>query len=92
MAAPPDDVRWAHLSTARRGLVVVLLLTPVLAVLAVPVYSRAEPSVAGVPFFYWSQFAAVPLTMLAMAVAALLMRPSGRRRARGVRGRGQQDP
>ncbi|MBC7396857.1 MAG: DUF3311 domain-containing protein [Bdellovibrionales bacterium] len=41
-----------------------LLLLPFLGLLAVPFYNRAEPEFAGFPFFYWFQFAWVPLTSL----------------------------
>lgn len=88
---PSDDVDWGRLPPKRRWLVAVLLLAPVLAVLAVPLYSRAEPSLGGVPFFYWSQFAGVPLTMLAMAAAQRLLRPSGLRRGGPPEDGGQQD-
>jgi hypothetical protein len=49
----PDDhaatrpVIWARL----------LLLLPFIAMLWVPSYNSVEPSVAGVPFFYWYQLA-----------------------------------
>jgi hypothetical protein len=33
----------------------VLLLVPVLAVLAVPMFNRAAPTLWGFPFFYWYQ-------------------------------------
>ena len=33
----------------------ILLLIPFVAVLWVPFYNRAEPSLAGFPFFYWYQ-------------------------------------
>ena len=33
----------------------ILLIIPFIAVLWVPFYDRAEPSVAGFPFFYWYQ-------------------------------------
>lgn len=61
---------------------VVLLSLPVLAMLAVPLYSRATPEVAGVPFFYAYQFAWVPLSILAMWGALRLMGPPVRRRPR----------
>ena len=34
-----------------------LLAVPMLAMLAVPMYAGADPDLAGVPFFYWYQFA-----------------------------------
>jgi hypothetical protein len=33
----------------------VLLLVPVLAVLAVPIFNRTAPALWGFPFFYWYQ-------------------------------------
>jgi hypothetical protein len=33
----------------------VLLLVPVLAVLAVPIFNRTAPALFGFPFFYWYQ-------------------------------------
>jgi len=39
----------------------ILLLLPCVGMLAVPIYNRVEPSLAGIPFFYWYQFAWVPL-------------------------------
>jgi hypothetical protein len=32
-----------------------LLLVPVLAVLAVPIFNRTAPALWGIPFFYWYQ-------------------------------------
>ena len=56
----------------RRTLALVLLALPVLATAAVPLYSRADPDLAGVPFFYAYQLAWVPLSILAMAAALRL--------------------
>ena len=39
----------------RFRLVHLLLIVPYIAILSVPYYDRAEPSLAGVPFFYWYQ-------------------------------------
>lgn len=39
----------------------ILLLLPCIGMLAVPFYNRVEPSLAGIPFFYWYQFSWVPL-------------------------------
>lgn len=41
-----------------------LLLLPYLALLAVPLYNSREPALLGFPFFYWYQFAWVPVTAL----------------------------
>ena len=46
-----------------------LLLLPCFGMLAVPVYNRAEPLLYGIPFFYWYQFAWIPL---AAALTALV--------------------
>ena len=40
----------------------VLLLVPFVGLLWVPFYNFAEPSLFGFPFFYWYQFAWVPIT------------------------------
>ena len=39
-----------------------LLVIPYIALLWVPFYSRLEPAIAGIPFFYWYQFLWVFLT------------------------------
>jgi hypothetical protein len=39
-----------------------LLLVPFAALLWVPLYNRIEPTLWGIPFFYWYQFLWVPLT------------------------------
>lgn len=36
-----------------------LLVVPLLAVLYPPLYNRTTPELAGIPFFYWYQLAAV---------------------------------
>ena len=59
---------------ARRRCAGGLLALPVLAMLAVPLYDRLDPALAGVPFFYWFQLAWVPLTALLLAGAARLLR------------------
>jgi hypothetical protein len=38
-----------------------LLLIPIAALLATPIYARGTPELFGFPFFYWYQFAWVPL-------------------------------
>ena len=41
-----------------------LLALPFLGLLGVPFYNQATPTLLGFPFFYWYQFAWVPLTSL----------------------------
>ena len=38
------------------------MLLPFIALLWVPLYNRTEPAIFGFPFFYWYQFAWVPVT------------------------------
>lgn len=41
-----------------------LLLVPFVAMLWVGFYNRAEPNLAGIPFFYWFQLLWIPLGAL----------------------------
>jgi hypothetical protein len=50
------------------------LTLPFVAVLWIPLYARTEPRLAGLPFFYWYQFAWIGLTVVLMAVAHRLLR------------------
>ena len=50
----------------------ILLLIPFIAVLWVPFYDRAEPSLAGFPFFYWYQLLWVILSVAVIGVVYLL--------------------
>jgi hypothetical protein len=45
-----------------------LLIVPYVAILWVPFFNRTEPSIAGIPFFYWYQ-------MLWIVLGALLLLP-----------------
>jgi len=49
-----DRPRWPYL----------LLIIPFVALLWVPFYNSIEPTLWGIPFFYWYQFLWVPLTTL----------------------------
>jgi hypothetical protein len=46
------------------SLVRLLLLVPYVAMLAVPLYNRTLPELAGIPFFYWYQLLWIPLGAL----------------------------
>ena len=41
-----------------------LLLLPFLGLLSVPFYNEQNPELFGFPFFYWIQFAWVPVTSI----------------------------
>jgi uncharacterized RDD family membrane protein YckC len=53
-----------------------LLLVPVLAVLAVPIFNRTAPALWGFPFFYWYQMLWV---VLCSGLAGLVFLLEGRR-------------
>jgi uncharacterized membrane protein len=60
--------------TGRTRLWYVLLLVPFVALLWVPFYDDLKPKLFGFPFFYWYQFAWVPLTVLITLAVYLLTR------------------
>jgi hypothetical protein len=41
-----------------------LLFLPFLGLLGIPLFNREFPALLGFPFFYWYQFAWIPLTAL----------------------------
>lgn len=49
-----------------------LLVIPFLLVIWVPFYNRVEPTLAGIPFFYWYQLAAVVVGALVTLIVYLL--------------------
>ena len=57
----------------------ILLLIPFLGLLVPGVYARRDPMLFGFPFFYWYQFAWVPLGALLTMIVFLLRRRSRRR-------------
>lgn len=58
--------------TARHLLVYALFLAVVVVALWVPLYNRIEPSLAGIPFFYWFQIAWIVVCAVVVAVAYVL--------------------
>lgn len=48
----------------RYSWLLLLLLLPYIGLLWVPFYNFREPVLFGLPFFYWYQFAWIPLTIL----------------------------
>lgn len=60
MSAPvPDRRRSEDLNPIN-----LLLLVPILLSLAVPLYNAIDPSLRGIPFFYWFQLAIIPVGVL----------------------------
>jgi hypothetical protein len=57
-----------HTTPPRRKFraVTLCLLIPYIGLLWVPFYDRAEPSLAGIPFFYWYQMAWIVLGSLSI--------------------------
>jgi hypothetical protein len=53
----------------RRAIVFALLIAPYIAVLAAPVFNRAGPEIAGIPFFYWYQLLWIPFGSLLLFAA-----------------------
>jgi hypothetical protein len=52
-----------------------LLVIPFIALLWVPFYNRIEPTLWGIPFFYWYQFLWVLLTSALILIVQWKSRP-----------------
>lgn len=63
----------------RRRAWYLLLVLPFLGTLVPPLYNRADPAFAGLPFFYWYQLAWVLVTAGLLGIVVLMTR-----RDRGV--------
>ncbi len=57
-----------------------LLLVPIALCLAVPLYNRVDPVLFGMPFFYWSQLAIIPI---GVTCTVIVYRAHLRRQGRG---------
>lgn len=68
MSIPQTSKRWYW-----------LLLLPYLAMICVPFYNRIEPTLFGIPFYYWYQLSWVPLSSLIIAIVLHFTHGSGRR-------------
>jgi hypothetical protein len=58
-------------STAKTRLWIVIFLALFAVTLWVPLYNRVEPTLFGVPFFYWFQFAWIIVAAIVTGVAYL---------------------
>ena len=56
-----QSVRWT--------LVIVVLAPAVILPLAVGLYTRTDPELWGFPFFYWFQFALIPVAAVCTSIA-----------------------
>jgi hypothetical protein len=52
-----------------------LLLLPFIGLMCVPVYNRVDPTLWGIPFFYWYQFAWVFVSAAITAIVYLKSEP-----------------
>ncbi len=50
---------------------ILFLLAPFVGALWVPFYNRVDPTLFGIPFFYWFQFVWIIVTAIITAVAYL---------------------
>src|SRR5919202_1129396 len=66
-------------ASADRSPVTLLLLVPVVLVLWPPLFNSPNPSLFGIPFFYWYQLAVIPVGVLC---TALVYRATTRRGGR----------
>ena len=72
MSSSPDPAagrRKRRASTGTVVLVAALLAVPTIGPLLVPVYARLEPELWGIPFFFWFQFAVIPVAALCTTLA-----------------------
>lgn len=60
-------------SRARVSLCVLLVAIPVIAALSVPLYQRTEPTLGGVPFFFWFQITCAVAAAISCGVTYLLL-------------------
>ena len=68
------------------ALALVALAVPIVLPLLVSTYARVEPRLAGIPFFFWYQFALIPVSAVLTFVAYRLVLAAERdRRAPGGR-------
>ena len=58
-------------SLAARALWIVLFLALFLVALWVPFYNRANPTLFGIPFFYWFQFVLIIVAAVVTGIAYL---------------------
>ncbi len=73
--APPPRRRRPRppLPTTTKILLAALLAVPIVVPLVVPLYDRESPELGGVPFFFWFQFALIPVAAIMTSAAYLVV-------------------
>ncbi len=56
-------------SRGKRAFWYALFMVIIGVAVSVPLYNRVEPALAGIPFFYWFQFAWIVVTAIVTALA-----------------------
>jgi uncharacterized protein DUF3311 len=59
---------------ARTRLWYLLMVVPMIGTLIPPIYSTKDPTLIGIPFFYWYLLLWVPVTVVLMAIVYRLTR------------------
>lgn len=73
------------MSPGSRRAAAVLLAVAIVVPLLIWVYDREDPTLFGLPFFYWFQFLLIPVTSILTYIAFRLLTP-GRVRSRAAGG------
>lgn len=63
-----------HAKPGRRKLILLLLLLPLVATLVPEFYNFSQPSIGGMPFFYWWQLLWIAGVVLCTAIVYLATR------------------
>ncbi|GAA2465514.1 DUF3311 domain-containing protein [Streptomyces macrosporus] len=92
MSAPPETPTTHPVVTPTRVVVALCLFAPFVAMLWVGSYAEVEPTLAGLPFFYWYQMLWVPVSAGLTAIAYVLVRreQAARRAAAGQPAGGEE--
>ena len=79
MSSPPSQSQHGRarqrpsIPTGTKLLLAVLLLVPIMVPLWIPLYDRETPELGGIPFFFWFQFALIPVAALLTWTAFVLV-------------------
>ncbi|MFI6769730.1 DUF3311 domain-containing protein [Streptomyces sp. NPDC050355] len=84
MPEPAESPSSRQIVTPTRVVVGLCLLAPFVAMLWVSSYARMEPTLVGIPFFYWYQMLWVPISTALTMVAYKLVQREQRARKGGA--------